>query len=81
MRLENTPQAAEKPKVSNVLLKSCVKRPPTPTHLTLQRPDAHVLLVQLLLLESDPLQQIIDASVLVLQHHLKTRSHMFFFKI
>lgn len=39
-------------------------------HLTLQRPDAHVLLVELLLLESDPLHQLIDASVLTLQHQL-----------
>lgn len=46
-------------------------------HLILQRPYAHVLLVELVLLGSDPLQQIIDASVLVLQHHLITRN-MFF---
>lgn len=46
--------------------------PEAPPHLILQRPYARVLLVELLLLESDPLQQIVDASVLVLQHHLST---------
>lgn len=50
-------------------------------HLTLQRPDAHILLVKLLLLEPDPLHQIIDASVLSLQHQLTKKiahtEHMF----
>lgn len=39
-------------------------------HLTLQGPDAHILLVKLLLLESDPLHQIVNAFVLSLQHQL-----------
>jgi len=39
-------------------------------HLTLQGPDAHVLLVKLLLLESDPIHQLVDAFVLSLQHQL-----------
>lgn len=42
-------------------------------HLTLQRPDAHVLLVELLLLESDALQEVVDASVLRLEHQLRRR--------
>lgn len=62
--MENTPQAAKKSQESvKCVVKKLRKAPP---HLTLQRPDAHVLLVQLLLLEPDPLQQIIDAPVLVL---------------
>lgn len=43
-------------------------------HLTLQRPDAHVLLVELLLLESDALQEVVDASVLRLEHYLGRRN-------
>lgn len=47
----------------------------TLSHLTLQRPDAHILLVKLLLLESDPLHQIINAPVLGLQHQLTEKQH------
>lgn len=43
-------------------------------YLTLQRPDAHILLVQLLLLESDPVHQIIDSSILRLQHQLTIKT-------
>ena len=33
--------------------------------------DAHVLFVQFVLLQSDSLHEVIDASVLSFQHHLK----------
>lgn len=49
-------------------------------HLTLQGSDAHVLLVQLLLLESDPLHQIINAFVLSLQHQLKKQNEKGWFQ-
>ena len=42
-------------------------------HLALQCPDAHILLVKLLLLESDPLHQIVNAFVLTLQHQLREK--------
>lgn len=76
MRPQNPQRVVKGKGKARAIVENCaLKRPP---HLTLQRPDAYVLLVELLLLESDPLQQIIDASVLVLQHHLMTR-HIFFF--
>lgn len=40
-------------------------------YLALQRPDANVLLVQFLLLEPDALHQIINTSVLRVQHELR----------
>lgn len=39
-------------------------------YFTLQGPDAHVLFVKLILLKSDALHQIINSSVLGLQHEL-----------
>lgn len=41
-----------------------------PAYFTLQGPDAHVLFVKLILLKSDALHQIINSSVLGLQHEL-----------